>query len=214
MPDLRILIVADNLLSRAGLASLLANSVGINVIGQTASGETLTADLDLYRPEIVVYDLGWNPTPAIASFASLRGLPVLALLPDEEHAADAVTALRANTAPYGLLLREAHPDRLTTALNALSSGLLVIDPALADAVLSAGDSVTMNGEAPVEDLTPREKEVLQLLTQGLANKTIAAQLNISEHTVKFHVNAIMTKLGAQSRTDAVVRATRLGLVIL
>jgi DNA-binding NarL/FixJ family response regulator len=196
------------------LASLLANSVGLNVIGQTAGGETLTADLDLYRPEIVVYDLGWNPTPAIAGFTSLRGLPVLALLPDEEHAADAVTALRANTTPYGLLLREAHPDRLTTALNALSRGLLVIDPALADAVLSAGDSVMMNGESPVEDLTPREKEVLQLLTQGLANKTIAAQLSISEHTVKFHVNAIMTKLGAQSRTDAVVRATRLGLVIL
>jgi DNA-binding NarL/FixJ family response regulator len=63
-------------------------------------------------------------------------------------------------------------------------------------------------------LTPREREVLQLLAEGLPNKTIASRLNISEHTVKFHVNAIMTKLGAQSRTDAVMRATRSGLILL
>jgi DNA-binding NarL/FixJ family response regulator len=69
-------------------------------------------------------------------------------------------------------------------------------------------------EAPAEALTPRELEVLQLLAEGLPNKTIARQLSISEHTVKFHLNAIMSKLGAQSRTEAVVRATRLGLIIL
>jgi two-component system nitrate/nitrite response regulator NarL len=67
---------------------------------------------------------------------------------------------------------------------------------------------------PVEDLTPRELEVLQLLAEGLPNKAIGLRLSISEHTVKFHVNAILGKLGAQSRTDAVVRATRLGLIIL
>jgi DNA-binding NarL/FixJ family response regulator len=65
-----------------------------------------------------------------------------------------------------------------------------------------------------EPLTPREQEVLQLLAEGLPNKAIARQLEISDHTVKFHVNAIMGKLGAQSRTEAVVRATRLGLVLL
>ena len=60
----------------------------------------------------------------------------------------------------------------------------------------------------LEDLTPREDEVLQLLAQGMTNKAIAHQLGITDHTVKFHVNAIMTKLNAQSRTDAVIRATR------
>jgi DNA-binding NarL/FixJ family response regulator len=65
-----------------------------------------------------------------------------------------------------------------------------------------------------EVLTPREQEVLQLLAEGLPNKTIADRLYISEHTVKFHVNAILSKLGAQSRTEAVVRATRLGLLLL
>jgi len=63
-------------------------------------------------------------------------------------------------------------------------------------------------------LTPREQEVLQLLAEGLPNKAIASQLSISEHTVKFHVNAIMGKLGAQSRTEAVTRATRAGLILL
>ena len=65
-----------------------------------------------------------------------------------------------------------------------------------------------------DDLTPREKEVLQLVAEGLTNKAIAQQLAISEHTVKFHVNAIMGKMNAQSRTEAVVRATRLGLISL
>ena len=68
--------------------------------------------------------------------------------------------------------------------------------------------------ASAEALTPREQEVLQLLAEGLPNKTIADRLYISEHTVKFHVNAILSKLGAQSRTEAVVRATRLGILLL
>ena len=71
------------------------------------------------------------------------------------------------------------------------------------------------GAAPlVEDLTPRELEVLQLLAEGLSNKEIARRLGTSEHTVKFHVNAILGKLGAHSRTEAVTRAARLGLIIL
>jgi DNA-binding NarL/FixJ family response regulator len=65
----------------------------------------------------------------------------------------------------------------------------------------------------IEELTPRELEVLQLLVRGLSNKAIGFQLDISEHTVKFHVNAIMTKLSAQSRTEAAVRATQMGLVL-
>jgi len=72
--------------------------------------------------------------------------------------------------------------------------------------------VNPRSEADVEPL--REREVLQLLAEGLPNKIIAARLKITDHTVKFHVNAIMTKLGVQSRTEAVVRATRLGLILL
>ena len=69
-------------------------------------------------------------------------------------------------------------------------------------------------DALIEPLTPREIEVLHLLAEGMTNRAIAQRLEISEHTVKFHVNAILGKLGAQSRTDAVVRATRLGVILL
>jgi DNA-binding NarL/FixJ family response regulator len=83
----------------------------------------------------------------------------------------------------------------------------VFDPAFALRVAPARASL-------VEDLTPRETQVLQLIAEGKSNKTIARELDISEHTVKFHVNAILGKLNAASRTEAVVLATRLGLVML
>ena len=214
MADLRVLIVADNLLARAGLAALLAEQSGINVVGQVAGGDLLADDIDVYRPDVLVWDFGWEPDVAQTRFSDLidelgtASLPVLALLPDEGNAAEVAAWMGVATAG-GLLLRETGPDQLVAALNAMAQGLLVFDPLLA--TLPNVDSLP---EPLPENLTPRELEVLQLLAEGLANKGIAHQLGISDHTVKFHVNAIMTKLNAQSRTDAVVRATRLGLIIL
>jgi DNA-binding NarL/FixJ family response regulator len=100
---------------------------------------------------------------------------------------------------------------MVAALTAVSEGLTVLDPSVAG-VLSPAEELPPTALA--EELTPRELEVLQLLAEGLSNKAIGYRLEISEHTVKFHVTAIMSKLGAQSRTDAVVRATRLGLIVL
>ena len=108
-----------------------------------------------------------------------------------------------------VLLRDANEERLTAALVAVAAGLVVISPSLIG-VLAREDAA----ESAAIDLTPREVEVLSLLAEGLTNKAIAHRLTISEHTVKFHVNAIMGKLDAQSRTDAVVRATRQGLIAL
>jgi DNA-binding NarL/FixJ family response regulator len=102
-------------------------------------------------------------------------------------------------------------DKLLTAARAVANGLVVVEPKLASALLPAMDSDQFT---PDEPLTPREMEVLQRLAEGLTNKAIAQELGISEHTIKFHVNAIMGKLHAQSRTEAVVRATRLGLILL
>ena len=87
----------------------------------------------------------------------------------------------------------------------------MVDDGLAAQALRPRQTVT---PALVEPLTPREMEVLQLLAQGLANKAIAERLGISDHTAKFHVNAILGKLDAESRTEAIVQAVRLGLVIL
>jgi DNA-binding NarL/FixJ family response regulator len=111
----------------------------------------------------------------------------------------------------GVLTRNINIEQLTAALQAIAKGLTIIDPVLLNGLPATRTNLTA---PPSEALTPREMEVLRLLVEGLPNKGIAQQLQISDHTVKFHVNAIMGKLGAQSRTDAVVKATRLGLISL
>jgi DNA-binding CsgD family transcriptional regulator len=88
--------------------------------------------------------------------------------------------------------------------------MVVLDRAAAASVLPSRQAP----EAPVEALTAREQQVLQLLASGLSNKLIAVQLGISEHTAKFHVNSILGKLGAQSRAEAVAQAVRLGMILL
>jgi two-component system nitrate/nitrite response regulator NarL len=222
MDELRILVVADDPLARAGLVALLNGQPGCTVVGQALGPAdrvdelrtTASEAVAIYRPDVVLWDLGWDPasisaTPGgqddLASVADL-GAPIVSLLPDEGLARDAWIA-----GARGLLPRNVSVDRLVAALAAVAQGLVILDPTLAGAVLSIRQG---DAELPVEDLTPRELEVLQLLAEGLSNKAIAQQLEISEHTVKFHVNAILGKLGAQSRTEAVVRATRLGLILL
>jgi DNA-binding NarL/FixJ family response regulator len=128
------------------------------------------------------------------------------LLPDDRYA-----ALVWASGVRGLLLRDVDATTLALALPAVARGLVVCDTTLVAGLFPARQPPFMSS---TEALTPREQEVLQLLAEGLPNKTIADRLRISEHTVKFHVNAILSKLGVQSRTEAVVRAMRLGLLLL
>ena len=209
LTDLRVLVIADDSLARAGLAMLLADQIGCIVSGQVSGDTDLETAIDVYRPDVVVWDLGWDPSPALEGLAELQDAdpPVVALLPDETHASDAWAA-----GACGLLPRDTEVKALAATLLAAAQGLTVLDPELADALQPAVD---IPDPAPlIEELTPRELEVLQLLAEGLSNKAIAYQLDISDHTVKFHVNAIMGKLDAQSRTEAAVRATRMGLIML
>jgi DNA-binding NarL/FixJ family response regulator len=205
--ELRVLVVADDPLARAGLAALLAEQPECVVVGQMAGGEELPREVDVYRPDVVLWDLGWDPPPiSEISWPSQSPMPIVALLPDETYTSEAW-----RTGVRGLLLRDIAPGPLLAAMQTVVQGLVALDPALTSSVLPSREQAT---GAPAEELTSRELEVLQLLAEGLPNKTIAHRLEISEHTVKFHVNAILGKLDAQSRTEAVVRATRLGLILL
>ncbi|MCB8944886.1 MAG: response regulator transcription factor [Ardenticatenaceae bacterium] len=209
MTPLHLLLIADDPLARAGLAALLADVPDCEVVGQMSS-VALTADFSpdlLALPDVIIWDMGWDPADVVLDWPDLPA-PVVVLLADEEQA----------TAVYhhnlrGILLRDMDTDKLIAAARAVANGLLAIEPRLAKALLPAtntdDDDLTLD-----EPLTPRELEVLQRLAEGLTNKAIAIELGISEHTIKFHVNAIMGKLHAQSRTEAVVRATRLGLILL
>jgi DNA-binding NarL/FixJ family response regulator len=210
MNELRVLLVADDLLVRTGLASLLSAYDTLRVVGQS-SGQRLGDDIDVFRPHVILWDLGWTSEPARRLAALVDNpLPTLALLGDSALAGQAAAAL-SRCGVYGVLQRDAAPVTLVTALNAVGGGLVVFSPLAAEALAVPGAAAP---DALAEALTTRETEVLQLMAQGLTNKAIGLRLGITDHTVKFHVNAIMTKLSAQSRTDAVIRATRAGLVVL
>jgi len=216
MTELRVLVIADDPLARAGLAAVLADRSGIIVCGLASSLDDLRAASDLYRPDVLLWDAGWHPAPSVARLVDLEThVPVAILLPDEADARQAWAA-----GARGLLRRDAEPSRIAAALAAAVHGFVVIEPDFAEALRSAlpsvppGSSEGVRRVALVEPLTPRELEVLRLMAEGLPNKTIAVRLDISEHTVKFHVNTILGKLSVASRTEAVVRATRLGLILL
>ena len=207
MPDLRVVVVAADSLARRGLAVLLAREPGLIVAAQLDPEED---GLDGLRHEadVVVWDLGAVRARSMdrVAQAARTGVSVLLLVHGED---DAVPALAAGA--RAVLFRDATAERLVSAIRAMSDGLLVLDDGLAARALRPPQP---RPTVLVEPLTVREMEVLQLLAQGLANKAIAERLGISDHTAKFHVNAILGKLGAQSRTEAIVQAARLGLVIL
>jgi len=217
MSDLRILIVAEDPLVRAGLANSLATQPGCILAGQESVHADLLAACDLHRPEVLVWDMGWDPSPAAVRTLATRlatesaVLPAIVMLvPDVDDPIALASSLR-HAGARGLLPRSASMPALVAAAVAVVEGWLVLDPSFVAARATAAE---LPEPSLPEALTPREVEVLQLLAEGLPNKLIAQRLGISEHTVKFHVNALMGKLGAASRTEAVVRATRRGLVLL
>ncbi len=209
MEDLRVLVVSDDPLARTGLALLLADRNGLVVSGQAGTDDDWPGPDEPGAPHVLVWDLGLGPQtglPFLREAADPAGPSILAIVADETDAQEALAA-----GARGALPRNADGDRLAAALRALAQGLLILDDSFAPLLLR-------NTPAPPEELaeplTPRELEVLQLLSQGLPNKRIAQRLGISEHTAKFHVNAILGKLGVQSRSEAIVHAVRLGLVVL
>lgn len=204
--DLRIAIVAADPLARAGLVRVLEAEAGLQIVAETP----LTADpvrtIESHRPELVLVDLGWESEgdlEALAEWAE-AGAPLLLLLPDDRPPGP-LWGLGVG----GLLGRERPATDLAAAASAVAQGLLVLDPDFARPAL--GESAA---SAPLQALTERELEVLQLLAEGRSNRSIGQQLSISEHTVKFHVTSILGKLGAESRTEAAVVAARAGLIIL
>ena len=205
MDMIRIAIVGDNPLARAGLAAMLENEDSCLVLGQAAVDEALYTQLDVLAPDVVIWDIGWNFDAAQWSFINDVDYLFIGLIADESHVGK-LWSLGVS----GLLDRATEPEAIVQALQVVNLGMTVID----NAYMEQLNTITTSAESLDEPLTARESEVLQLLAEGLSNKGIGYQLGISDHTVKFHVNAIMTKLNAQSRTEAAVRATKLGLLRL
>jgi two-component system, NarL family, nitrate/nitrite response regulator NarL len=201
MEPLRVLVVSADPLARGGLAARVASRAELALAGEAEPREAGRRAAET-AAAVVLWDLG-GPGGA-AGLAAVVAAPVLALAADEAQAAE---ALRGGA--LGVVSRGVAPAALAAAVLAAASDLAVLDPDLAGGFVRPP-------EAPgrTAPLTPREREVLGLVAEGLANKAIAARLGISEHTAKFHVNAILAKLGVGSRAEAIVRAARTGLVAL
>ena len=238
---MRIYILAPYPTVRAGLAALAREQPGWMVVGQSATtappvGEVAPTEVDVLIVEVdggATTDTmsGWldyvRPARGVVALGAAEGAADRAerRAPRGPGGSDdalgrAIAMARLVTGAglaFGALPRDAGPEEITAAATAVAGGLTALDPRLTAETLAAIARPRMASEiASVSDepLTAREREVLQLLAQGIPNKQIAQRLRISEHTVKFHVSAIMAKLNAASRTEAVTTAARRGLLLL
>jgi DNA-binding NarL/FixJ family response regulator len=195
-------IVAESALVRSGLSSILNGSSQIRVVAEATPNEAKELPTD--GVDVVVCDVGDSASATSAIENTPKGVPVLALVGAPEKARELVRA-----GARGVLNRDASSERLCAASIAVAAGLCTLDEQTLEELVSPRASET---RATV--LTPREQQVLELLAEGLSNKVIALRLDISEHTAKFHVNSILDKLEADTRTDAVMRAARSGMLAI
>jgi DNA-binding NarL/FixJ family response regulator len=211
-PELRVLIVSANPLARGGLAAMLEGMVGVKAVGATSMAEAASIAGQLL-PDVVLLDVGdgeLEELDAIARLAAAQpGLPIVALA-GEPNALTQALAFGASA----LLPVAVDPPTLAAALFASARGLVSIPRQEIATLLPHDERIEPALNAPTESLTPRELEVLQLMARGLTNRQIAGRLRISEHTVKFHAGAVLGKMNARSRAEAVARAIGLGWILV
>jgi two-component system, NarL family, response regulator YdfI len=177
---------------------------------ETTSGQLVDVEPDVVLVEVAA-DTHEELLNALEDSEIAREYAVI-VLSEQPRAEWTSKALRAGVC--AVLPREVSPEQLRAALEAAAAGLVVVHPSEVSAVLPAPAALSSPVRELPEPLTPREREVLQMISAGLGNKEIAGRLSISEHTVKFHVASILGKLGAATRTEAVSIGIRHGLVLL
>ena len=208
---IRILVADDHPVVRDGLVAILGTQPDFAVVGQAASGQEVMAQVAALKPDLVLLDLEMPGLDGVETLKALQtaNLPVRVIVFTAFDTDERIwSAVRAGA--QGYLLKGAPREELFNAVRVVYSGGSLLQPVVASKLLH---QVSRLQAGPVA-LTARELEVLSLLAQGRQNKEIAAALTISQRTVKFHVSAIMTKLGADNRTEAVALAAQRGLVQL
>jgi DNA-binding NarL/FixJ family response regulator len=205
---IRLLLADDHPVVRDGLAAMLATQPDFEVVGEAGTGAEAVAEAARLRPDVVLMDLEMPELDGIEAIRLLRAadpnvqVVVLTAFDTDERI---VGALQAGA--QGYLLKGAPRAEIFAAIRTVSAGGALLPPVVASKLLRQ----VRAAEQP-DALTAREKEVLGLVTAGLANQDIAARLFISERTVKFHVSSLLAKLGAKNRTQAVRVARERGLV--
>ncbi|MFY9578095.1 MAG: response regulator transcription factor [Gaiellaceae bacterium] len=204
---IRVLIADDHAVLREGLRSFLELQDGIEIVGDAADGAEAVELAEQLRPAVVLMDLVMPKLDGVEAMRELRErvpetrVIILTSYIDDERL---LPAIRAGAAGY--LLKNAEPQELARAIRAAHAGEALIDPTVAARLVErlgderAGDSY--------ENLTAREREVLDLIARGFSNKRIALELGIAEKTVKTHVGNLLGKIGVADRTQAALYATR------
>jgi two-component system, NarL family, response regulator YdfI len=207
-----VAVLASSPMARARLEALVARSGWRLVPPPVAAGEGDSTAADV-RADVLLMDPGARPAEAL-----LRALPRGARLPS-------IVLLGADVAPAtfprllrsgvrAILPRDASGPELAAGIEAVVAGLVVLHPSAAPAAVSKATAHRRPAEIPTDPLTPRELEILAMMAEGMRNRAIAQRLGISTHTVKFHIAAILDKLNARSRTEAVTIGLRQGLLMV
>ena len=197
--------MAHSAASRDSLSKCFGGGSDIRVVGTASTFPFLKSLMAETAADLAVIEFPSESQSTAHDWAVelLESTPIVFLCPSPEPAL--FNSIR-RTGTGGLLQSNASCDQIVHAVKSVAAGLTVFDNALVPQ--SSSDQPSL------EELTPREIEVLRLLADGLGNKDIAAKLGISEHTIKFHIHSILGKLGAASRTEAVARGLRSGLIEL
>ncbi|HLE81534.1 MAG TPA: response regulator transcription factor [Dehalococcoidia bacterium] len=215
---IRVLIVDDHQMVREGLKAMMETESDIVVVGEAADGAEALAKVQELVPDLVLMDTSMPGMDGLESTRRLRDLsPSTPVLMVSAHDNDAyvIQALRAGAAGY--ISKDSSRELLVEAVRAVSSGLVLTTPPFLRRTMERmmgpkGNGHFNGGPFVAESLTPREREVLTLMVEGLTNRKIGAHLDLAEDTVKRHVQALIAKFQASDRTEAAVKAVRAGIV--
>jgi DNA-binding NarL/FixJ family response regulator len=215
MTPVRVLIVDDDDLMRAGLQSVLASDESIQVVGEIGDGRAAVPSTREHRPDVVLMDVRMPGLDGIAAtrevLASSPDVKVVILTTFEE---DDYIFGALNAGASGFLLKRTRPEELIAAIHTIAAGDSLLSPSVTRRVIdrmAREPALEVSSNKRLDALTPREREVLELVARGLSNAEIATALFVEESTVKSHVKRILMKLGLRDRVQAVIFAYESGV---
>jgi two-component system, NarL family, response regulator YdfI len=211
---IRVLVWSKSAIMRTGLETLARADNRFEVVSVGPGTADLQRMVREFSPDVVLFDGNDEKTASsLPKFIGNANAPTSLVLVDQIRRTGILRMLQSGA--RGLVLRGAHAEEITEALAAVHQGLVVLSPEILEALAPTGGELPADEESPPgEPLTPREIEVLGLLADGASNREIAHRMQISEHTAKFHVSSILNKLGATTRTEAVTRGYKEGLILI